>query len=66
MVIVGSVVFLLNESFEQFSLSLLRTIARGGKILYDESQKAFTIKRNKWFVRTIPLSLLVDAWEERT
>jgi hypothetical protein len=50
------------ESFEQFSLSLLRTIARGGKILYDESQKAFTIQRNKWFVRTVPLSLLVEAW----
>jgi hypothetical protein len=52
----------MSESFEQFVTSLLRRTARGRKVEYNESLKAFVIVYNSWFKRTIYINDLVDAW----
>jgi hypothetical protein len=49
-------------SFEQFSANVLHAIARGRKIEYNNEHKAFEIRFNPEFVRTVPLSLLMDEW----
>lgn len=49
-------------SFEQFVTSILRRTARGRKVEYNESLKAFVIPFNSWFQRTIYINDLADAW----
>lgn len=52
----------MSESFEQFVTSIIQRTARGRKVEYNESLKAFVISFNSWFVRTIYVNDLVDAW----
>jgi hypothetical protein len=54
------------QPFEQFVTSFLRQVARGVEVEYNESLKSFVIRRNSWFVRTIPVYHLLEAWEMST
>lgn len=55
----------MTESFEQFTASILKEIARGRSVLYNESLKAYTIKFNSWFTRTIFVNDLWDEWKAK-
>ncbi len=54
----------MSKTFERYAIPFLHKVARGRKIEYNATLKAFTIKINSWFTRTIFLNDLVDAWEQ--